>query len=494
MDAGRTTGIDGAAIESQVRSAVFWRSGSQILAQTVMWASTLIVIRLLNPADYGLFAMTQVVMALFNVMNGYSFASALIQADSLDRLRVRQVFGMLILLNVGLAIVQIVSAPIVAGYYRQPMIADLLRVQALLYLMTPFIALPYALLSRSLDFRRQAKVNFAAAIAGALTALGCALAGLGVWTLIAAPIALFGTRAIGLTIAARLLVWPSFRFAGAGATIGFGGALLLSQLFWIVQTQADVLIAGRVLDAHALGLYAEALFLAQIFTSKFVPPLNEVAFPAYARVQHDRDVLARGFARAAGLVMLVACPLFLGLAAIADAVVETLFGPKWLAMAPIVRIIALAMPFTTLQILFAPATNGLGRPGIALRTAMIGAAIMPLAFLVGIRWGAIGLAWAWIAGMPVLLLATAAMSLPLIGLGWRGLGRAVAPAIGAAIAMAAIVVTVDLALPPLVATARLALLAGIGALAYAAFLFIFARPTLDGVVSLLRKRTPAQAL
>ncbi|MFX8305056.1 oligosaccharide flippase family protein, partial [Acinetobacter baumannii] len=75
----------------------------------------------------------------------------------------------------------------------------------------------------------------------------------------------------------------------------FGGAMLLSSMFWLVQTQADVLIGGRLLGAHALGLYTEALFLTQIVTAKFVPPINDVTFSAYARMQHDRATAARAF-------------------------------------------------------------------------------------------------------------------------------------------------------------------------------------------------------
>lgn len=280
------------SLKASVRSAVIWRSGSQVAAQLAMWLSTFLVIRLLDPHDYGLFAMTQVVLALFSLLNGYSFASALIQAPALDPARTRQVFGMLILLNFGLAALQFALAPLAAAYFRQPLVADLLRVQSLLYLATPFIALPNALLSRTMDFRRQAKANLAAALAGALTALVCAEAGLGVWTLVAAPLALFWTRAIGMTIAARLAITPSFRFAGARATMGFGGALVVTQIFWFVQTQADIFIAGRTIATHAIGLYTTALFLSQILVAKFLPALNEVAFPAYARIQDDRAAMA----------------------------------------------------------------------------------------------------------------------------------------------------------------------------------------------------------
>ncbi|HXI18774.1 MAG TPA: oligosaccharide flippase family protein, partial [Chloroflexota bacterium] len=283
---------DTAPLAQRVRDAVFWRSGSQIVAQTVMWGSTIIVVRLLDPHDYGLFAMSQVVLVLFNFLNGYSFASSLIQDDKLDGTRVSQVFGLLIVLNGGLAAVQFITAPLAAAYFRQPGIEAMLKVQCLLYLATPVIALNGALLARGLEFRNQAIANFAGAIAGAGTALTCAYAGLGVWTLIVAPLALLTVRAVGLSIAAGGVPRPSFRFDGLSGVLGFGGALLAAQFFWIIQSQADIVIAGRSLNPHDLGLYSEALFLTLIFTAKFIPPLNEVAFPAYVQLLRERGSAA----------------------------------------------------------------------------------------------------------------------------------------------------------------------------------------------------------
>ena len=98
----RTTG----SLAAQVRTAVIWRSGSQIGTQIVSWASTLIVIRLLAPQDYGLFAMAQVMLVLLNTMNGYGLASALIREEEVTEERLRQTLGMLMLLNGGLALVQ----------------------------------------------------------------------------------------------------------------------------------------------------------------------------------------------------------------------------------------------------------------------------------------------------------------------------------------------------------------------------------------------------
>ncbi len=181
-----------------VRRAVLWRSGSQIFSQLVAWTSTLAVIRILNPADYGLFAMAEVVLVFLMFLNGYGFAGSLVKEEEVTQTKLRQAFGVLLLVNCTLALLQVALAPLAAEYYRQPIVAELLRTQALIFLATPFIALPEVMLMRRMDFRTQAIVNIAATVVSAAVALGCALSGYGVWTLIYAPIALFWTKAIGL--------------------------------------------------------------------------------------------------------------------------------------------------------------------------------------------------------------------------------------------------------------------------------------------------------
>lgn len=476
------------SLREQVRSAVIWRSGTQILGQMITWASTFLVIRILSPSDYGLFAMTQVVLVLLNMLNGYGLASALVRRDQADRHAQRQLFGMLILLNVTLAAAQIVAAPYAAAYYRQPEVANLLRVQALLYLATPFIALPYALLSRAMDFKHQAQVNLISALAGALTALGGALYGLGVWTLVLAPIALFFTRAIGMTIAARSLMWPSFDFRGAGDIARYGGVMATGQIFWFLQSQADVFIAGRYFSTHELGIYTTSLFLTQIFVSKFVPPLNEVAFSAYARMQKDRAAVATAFVKSARIIMVVGLPFYFGLAATARPLVEVVLGPKWAEAAPIVHWLALAMPMMTLQSLFSPASDALGHPEIGARNGLTGAILLPIAFLAGVNWGLMGLVAAWFVAYPLYLGISAWRTLPLIGVKTRVLIDAISPPVLAALAMALIVSLLDDILPTMPAILHLGFLVLTGAAAYGAWLLLFARGTIDEVIDMVRKR------
>ena len=464
---------------------MIWKSGSQIVGQIVAWISTFLVIRLLNPSDYGLVAMTGVILTFLDLFNGWGFASSLVRDDKTDKHEDRPGLRHADPDERRARARPVVAAPFAADYFHQPMVADLLRVQAIFYVANPFNALGHALLMRRLEFKRQARIALIAAMLSAVTAVACAFAGLGVWTLVVAPGVLWYARAIGYFFTARLWqIPPRFRFAGAGVMLRYGAAMIGVQACWFVQSQADVFIGGRSLDPHRLGIYTTALFLTQILAAKFVPPLNEVAFAAYSRIQARPDMIQTAFLKSVRLIMLAALPFYFGLAVTAEPLVATFLGWKWTETGPLVPILAMAMPLMTLQILFAPASNALGRPGMAVRTGLVGAILLPCAFAAGIQWGAEGLAWAWLGGMAALLAATVEMSLPLIGISRRALFLAVAPGLAASLAMAGLVEAVDSVLPAIGAGPRLALLVATGMAAYAAMLFAFARPIVDEVLGL----------
>ena len=175
-----------------------------------------------------------------------------------------------------------------------------------------------------------------------------------------------------------------------------------------------------------------------------------------------------------------------GLAATAGPLVATMLGEKWAEVAPVVQLLAFAMPFMTLQALLTPACDARGKPGVGVRNGAIGAALLAGAFLVGVRWGPTGLALGWVVAYPTYLFISLGRSLPVIGVSARAVAGSVLPALLAAIAMGATVVLADSVLPAMPAGARLAALVGIGAPAYALWLLAFARPLLRELVATAR--------
>lgn len=423
---------------ARVRAGVLWRSGGQLAAQLVFWASTLIVIRLLDPADYGLVALAAVVTGFLTLLAGQGFTAALIQAPDLPRVDARRFMMLLIAINLGLAAVQLLAAPAAAAYFREPRVADLLRVQALGYLLIPFAAVPAALAARELDFRTQTIVEWAGGFAGALTALAMAAAGFGVWALIGGQL---------MPLAVRAAMYAFGRYAllplpGIGRILPlarFGSAMTLNGVVWFLYSQADVVIGGRRLDADQIGLYATAFFLAALPITKLIPILNEVGFSAYSRVASDPDAVRAGFLKVVRLTSVLLFPVFLGLAATAPLLVPVLLGAKWAGSATPALFLALAMPLYALANLFGPAVNALGRPRVQLGNALFGLAIMPAAFWVGAGEGPVGLAAAWTIAYPLLFGISAVRSLGVIGVPVIGLARAAGPPFLAAAAMAGIV-------------------------------------------------------
>ena len=195
--------------------------------------------------------------------------------------------------------------------------------------------------------------------------------------------------------------------------------------------------------------------------------------------------------------MLISCPLYLGMAVTAQPLVDVVMGPKWTEAAPLVAILALAMPVMTLHILFAPALNALGLPNIVVRNSLFGAVLMPSVYLFAVQYGADGLAWGWLVAFPILLLFTIYQARPHIGFGLTGLAGAVLPGLAAAAAMAGLVWIFDQMVlttlwPDVPALLHLAALVAAGGLFYTAMLWFGARATFMEVVNLLVKRKPPE--
>jgi O-antigen/teichoic acid export membrane protein len=225
-----------------------------------------------------------------------------------------------------------------------------------------------------------------------------------------------------------------------------------------------------------------------------VPPINEVAYAAYAR-QHGAGHSDRGAAALLAtirLVMLVWLPAYAGLAVVAPVLVPVLLGEKWLEIVPLLPVLCGAMAMLTLQILFAPATNARGHPGIALRVTMLGAGVMPVAFLIGSHWGIIGFAWGWVGGMAVLTAATILLSRGVLGLALAGLLRAILPPFAAALVMAAGVALALEAMPPVMPLAKLAAAVLLGVALYLAALWLIAPERLAEALRFLREQGEAR--
>jgi hypothetical protein len=117
---------------------------------------------------------------------------------------------------------------------------------------------------------------------------------------------------------------------------------------------------------------------------------------------------------------------------------------------------------------------------------LIGAVLLPLAFVVGLRWGVTGLAASWFFAYILYLAITAWRVLPVLGLSAMALAKAIAPTVTPAIAMGALVVGIDHLLPVMAVQLRLAILVAAGGVVYLGWLWLFSRDIVLEAISMVR--------
>jgi teichuronic acid exporter len=479
-----------AHIKTRVLSALRWTAGARTFAQVINWASTIVVIRILGPEDYGLMAMSQV---LFFILLGFSqvgLGAALVQAERISEGELKHVFGFLLTLNVVLFAVQLLGAPLVASAFGEPGIEPLMRVLAVLFLIQPFIVIPSNLLGRDIDFKRRSLVELAASVVAALSVLGAALSGLGVWALMLGVFVRTGIEAIGLLAIRPFPLVPGFAFGQISHLIKFGWVKTLENFAWKVFSQADMMIAGRFFGAEVAGIYSVTLELASLPMTKLMPLLQDVAMSAYSRVKdNDRGAVRYYFVKSLKAISLLSFPVFLGMAAVSWEFVDVVLGEKWASVGWPLFIMALATPLRIVTNLVSPVVSALGRPGIAVRVMLVALVVMPAAFLVGSRWGVIGLAAAWLFGFPLVFAFAMSQLSRAIGESVAKLLEALAPAtMASALMLAAVMASRDLLAGVLHGWWGLVVLVAIGVAVYSLLMLTVYRKLAGDVLATFRTR------
>ena len=404
------------SLRSRVVSGLFWIGGTRLLGQVLTWAITIVVIRLLNPSDYGLLAMATVFMGLLALVAEAGLGSALVQAPRMDELTLRRIFGVVILVDFTLFVLQFAAAPLVARFFDETRLIAIIRVLALQFLLMIFAVIPAALLSRKLDFKRQSLIGLASSVCGSLTSLALALSGYGVWALVVSSLVTSGFNAVAINLVAPFMRWPQFSFKGMRSLIVVGGEVTAARALYFVYSQADIFIGGRLLGKELLGFYSISLHLGSLPVQRISSIVNQIAFPAFAQAQHDPATIPVHMLKGIRMLSFFSFPVLWGISSIADEIVGIVLGPKWLPAVVPLRLLPLVMPITILSPFLNTAFQGIGRTNVVLKNALTACLILPGSFWIGANWGLFGMSMAWLFGFPAVFLLNLRRMLPIVGL------------------------------------------------------------------------------
>lgn len=481
-------------LTDRVTAGLRWATLSRVLTQALTWGSTLLVVRLLSPTDYGLAAMAGVLAGYLTLWNELGLSVTLIQRRTVDDATLRAVFGVLLAIGLTLCLVTALSSPLIARAFGDPRITPLARLVSVSFLLMPFVIIPHALLSIKMNIRVLSMVGLASALVGAAVTLVLAYLGFGAYALIWGPLATTLTRALTLNVAAPCLKRPVWRPRHLKDFAAFSMNVMLSRTVWYWYSEADNLIVGRLLGANLLGIYSLGRQLAQMPMERVAEITNMIALPAYSSVGDDLARVRDAYIKTLRLVSVVAFPVFWGLALVATELVGFVMGPKWIDAIPVLQILCIVMPLRTIGSLATAPLLAIGRADKSLNFSVLPALLVPLALFIGVRWGLPGVAAAWVVAYPIAYAAATFRTRSAFKASMLQIcAPMAAPALSAALMFA--IVTTLARFTPWPAPALLVIKTLLGLIIYVGLLAITSRAHFDDALGfvrrLLRRSRPA---
>jgi O-antigen/teichoic acid export membrane protein len=428
--------IHAPALPRRVFGSFLWLGSASVVGQIVSWLSAILVIRLLSPSDYGIMAMASLPVGLLMLIGDLGVGSIVVQAPTLDRPRLKALFGACLLAHLLGAAILFVGAPLVAGFFAEPRVVLILRALSFSFVCLGFSALPRALMARDLQFDRRAKIDVVTALVSSFVALALAMRGWEVWSLVGATLVMYAFRAVACQLVYPCLFLPFPALRELRGSVRFGSWVTLDRIIWFGYTNVDVAIAGRALGDTLVGVYTVALSLASMPIDKVMSIVNEISFSAFSRMQGDRERIRSGMLRSLESVSLLAFPTFFGMAMVAPELIEAVLGPKWTGAILPLQILCIAFPFRALGVFFAPALLGTGQARLVVENNLITLVAVAVAMGVGVHWGVIGLCVAWVVGYVPTFVVNARRTLTALQTPGRQVAGTIGFSMAAALAMA----------------------------------------------------------
>jgi PST family polysaccharide transporter len=359
----------------------------QVPKVVLMFASQLLLARLLLPGDFGLVAMVTPVIGFVQVLADLGLTQAVVSRPRLRLAELNAFFWISMGLSAGLGILAGLSSPLLAWLYGEPRVIAVTLACAALIVLGGFGMLQSALLNRQMRYGAIAIIEVSSLTVSVVLSALLAWYGWGYWSLVLAQ--------TGASLTSIVLIWgfsdwrpraPSFD-RGALSLARFGSNITISNLAGYLNMTVDNIMIGAALGRVVLGLYDRAWKLAVQPLSQIQAPFNRVAVPALSRLVDNPERYRQAFLQMTQAMLLVVAPAMIFAGLLADPLIAFVLGPRWLPAAPIFAWLCLGAILTPVNSATGWLLISQGRSREQMVFGTAAAAINVLAYACGLPWG-----------------------------------------------------------------------------------------------------------
>lgn len=371
--------------------AFFWVVVDKLGSSTSNFLITIILARLLSPAEFGLLAMVMIFFELASTFIQSGFSFALIREEEISEVDKSTTFIFNLVVAVGCYGLLFAAAPTIANFFSQPMLSSIVRVMGLMLIINALGAIQQTILTHKIDFKSQTKIRFIGVVLSGAIAIVMAYYGWGVWALVAKLLLneFFSTVLLWVYNSWQLSLvfsWTSFR-----KLFGFGSRLLAEALIDKFFRQIVQVLIGKFFSVVTLGYYAQANSFANMAANNFQQAIQKITYPILSKLKSDLIRLKEGYRQVIKMSSFFIVPVMILMGVLAGPLLVVTVGEKWLPATLFLQLLCAAGVTYHLNSINLDLLLVLGRVDLCLRIEIVKKLITGILIVIGIQFGIIGL-------------------------------------------------------------------------------------------------------
>jgi O-antigen/teichoic acid export membrane protein len=375
-----------------IRKNTLWILAGDVSGRIIMFAVGIVLARILVPEDFGLLVTINIFTGVVGLFAAGGMGEALVQAKTVKDDDFRVVFTIQLLICLLIYLIFYYIAPAFAVWFKNSQYIDLLRVSALSFLMRPFANVPRSQLKRAMRFKAVASIRLSSMILGSFISILMALKGMGVWSLVTGGLA--GSLASMLLLLVVTCWIPAIRYdiTTAKRLGAYGIKVSTNEIITYLRNQTANLIISRQLGPSMTGLYNKADSLSIMPIQITGRSTYQTVFRALSGIQDEVSKSRYIYFRTITLLSVYTLPVSIGMIWVAEPLIVTLYGTKWIDSALPLQILSLASLFRCISNPSGAVIAAQNRLGYEIRIQVETWIVLTLGCLAGLRWGIPGVA------------------------------------------------------------------------------------------------------
>lgn len=383
-------------MKGEMARGAAWMVLFRLFDRSIGIVSTVVLARLLLPADFGLVAMAMSVIAIIEMATAFSFDIALIQKKDPAREHFDTAWTLNLALAAGGGLVTAALAYPAAAFYGDDRLAPVMLAIGAAWFASGFENIGIVNFRREMNFAAEFRLLAIKRVVTFVVTMTAAVIFRSYWTLV---VGMAAGRLAGVALSYAMQSYrPRLCVSRARELFSFSGWMLVSNMAMVLLSRTPHFVVGSTLGARTLGAYTVGSEIANLPHTELVAPINRAMFPGYSRLTDDMQAFRKTCVDATAAIFHLVLPMSIGVALMAPQVVRLLLGPQWAEAVPIIQILSFAGAVSALTANNMSAYQALGKPRLCTVTLIARMLLLfaGLALLAG-RFGVIGVALAEVA-------------------------------------------------------------------------------------------------